>query len=56
MTNDVTDEELIESIKRHDSYYRFTCVVYGVEIVYAKISKEAYEYLSFRRGDVWSVK
>ena len=44
MTNDVTDEELIEAIKRPDRYYRITCGGYGGESVYAKISKEAYEY------------
>ena len=44
MTNDVTDEELIEAIKRPDRYYRITGGGYGGESVYAKISKEAYEY------------
>ena len=44
MTDKVTNEELIEAIKRPDRYYRITCGGYGGESVYAKISKEAYEY------------
>ena len=44
--NKVTDEELIEAIKKPDRYYRITCGGYGGESVYAKISKEAYEYWS----------
>jgi hypothetical protein len=46
MTDNVTNEELIEAIKRPDRYYRITCGGYGGESVYAKISKEAYEYWS----------
>ena len=46
MTDKVTNEELIEAIKRPDRYYRITCGGYGGESVYAKISKEAYEYWS----------
>ena len=41
MTDNVTNEELIEAIKRPDRYYRITCGGYGGESVYAKISKEA---------------